>query len=57
MARVHRNSKLQRPVRTKLSVCEIVNLKLCFVNIVILMSTKILKLRFNKTGNKEDNEK
>jgi hypothetical protein len=44
-------SKLQKPVCSKLSVCKIINVKLFFVNIVILTSTKVSELCFNKTGN------
>jgi hypothetical protein len=50
-------SQLRNPVRTKWSVCKTINLKLFFVNTVIFTATKIVNLCFNKTGNKQDNNK
>jgi len=44
-------------VCTTFSVCKIINLKLFFVNIFILIATKIVTIHFNKTGNKQDNKK
>jgi hypothetical protein len=35
-------SPVTKPVRTKLNVCKIVNMKLFFVNIIILVATKIV---------------
>jgi len=42
-------SQLQKPVYTKLGWCEIINLKLLFVNRAILIASKTVC--FNKTGN------
>jgi hypothetical protein len=42
-------SQLQKPVCTKLSVCKIINLKLYFLNIVILVATKIVFACFSNT--------
>ena len=50
-------SQLQEPVRTEWNVCKIINLKLIFVNIVILIGTKIVMECFNTKGNKQDNNK
>ena len=47
--------QLPKLVCTKCSVCKIINVKLIFFNIVILISTKTVC--FNKTGNKQDNKK
>lgn len=44
-------SQLQIPVYTKLGWCKIINLKLLFVNRVILIASKTVTICFNKTGN------
>jgi hypothetical protein len=48
---------LQKPAHTKLSVCEIINVELVFLNTAILIGINILFACFNKTGDKQDNKK
>jgi len=47
-------SQLQKPVRAiwNVGLCKIINLKLFFVNIVILIVPEIVIVCFNITGNK-----
>jgi len=45
------HSQLQKPVYTKLCWCKIINLKLLFVNRVILTASKTATVCFNKTEN------
>jgi hypothetical protein len=47
------SSQLQKPVRTKLSLCKIIRLKLL---LVIFITAKIVTVCFNKTGNIQDNK-
>jgi len=47
-------SPLQEPVRTEWSVCKIINMKLCLVNIANLIGTKIVMKYFNTAGNKQE---
>jgi hypothetical protein len=62
MACVLKNFKLCKfffpgHTKLKLSVCKLMNRKLFFVNVVILIATKILFAYFRKTGSKEGNKK
>lgn len=50
-------SQMQKPILAKLNVCKIINLKLFFGNIVIVIATKIVLACFNEKGNGKDNKK
>ena len=48
---------MQKPVLAKLSACKIINLKLFFGNIVIVIATKTVLACFNEKGSGKDNKK